>query len=668
MDNKFTSSKNTEKRKFSDRKPGGERRGSGDKNGGFNKTSGRFSKERKSYGNMNSDKKGYSEKNTSFSREKKPYSGDKPFGEKKYIDRKSAYNSDKTPSERKGGFSSRGEKAYPERKFEGNGRRDSFNKDKAQGSSRYSGTERKPRFEGAHSNSRGEYSSKKRYSDNGVRFSDKSSYTDGKPFDNNIKNTQKGRFSSKPAGNRDTERKVYEYKPAFVKPENEEITEKTQEIVSVKVEQPIEKPVFSPKAENKTESTVLDKKLETVLHLLINVDKNGKSLKESLENNETYQLFDKHSKVFVRKIVQGVFEKRLTLDSIIESLVDGRKIKAWLMEILRVIAYRILYTRADVNEVIYQGVELCKKYVSPELAPYTTAIARKLERSKNEYDPENRTYKNSVERIAYIYSWPTEVISNWTKNYGQDIAVLIASQKIKNKGVAYMLSLDEEDNETLMYELEDNNISHSKGIVNRTIFFDDISAVNDMTVYKEGKLVVRGLGAILVAKILDAGKNDNVLVIGKNTEEITACIKDRSDAGVTLFDGDDPGETGLYSKIVVAPKSGEFGKVASAPDVKAQLGTYSFTKYTQAQRAALDAALKNLSANGTMLYFTNTVCNAENEDMVSSFVAENPSIEVLDIDNLIPDELKYIKLGKMLLILPDDVNSEAFFIAAMRKK
>lgn len=85
-------------------------------------------------------------------------------------------------------------------------------------------------------------------------------------------------------------------------------------------------------------------------------------------------------------------------------------------------------------------------------------------------------------------------------------------------------------------------------------------------------------------------------------------------------------------------------------------------RFGQLQLEILKNAANVVKPGGVLVYSTCTIEQMENENVVYSFIKQNEDFEIE------PIELPVIGKQKLLQVLPQDFNSDGFFIAKLRRK
>ena len=130
----------------------------------------------------------------------------------------------------------------------------------------------------------------------------------------------------------------------------------------------------------------------------------------------------------------------------------------------------------------------------------------------------------------------------------------------------------------------------------------------------------------------------------------------------TAQDGRKPIEEllGTADRIICDVPCSGFGVIAKKPEIR----YHSLEKASELpaiQRAILDASSRAVKAGGTLVYSTCTLFNEENEAVVKDFLAAHADFA------LAPFEVGSISSDGMLTLLPDDGETDGFFIAKMTR-
>ncbi|MEG1741845.1 MAG: transcription antitermination factor NusB, partial [Acetivibrio sp.] len=160
---------------------------------------------------------------------------------------------------------------------------------------------------------------------------------------------------------------------------------------------------------------------ELVLEILINVLENGEYSNVAIHNTlMKYQYMEKQNRAFLTRLSEGVIERKMELDYIINtfSKIKVNKMKPVIRNILRMGTYQILYMdQIPDSAACNESVKLANKKGFYNLKGFVNGILRNISRNK-----ENITYpeKGSLEYLSIFYSMPEWIVDLWYKEYGYE--------------------------------------------------------------------------------------------------------------------------------------------------------------------------------------------------------------------------------------------------------
>ncbi len=444
----------------------------------------------------------------------------------------------------------------------------------------------------------------------------------------------------------------------------------------------------------KNDTVVLDNRIEIALQALIDVEKNGKYINLAFKNNDKLDRLEKKDRAYVMRILYGVTEKSFTVDWLLSKVLSEKRIKPWLNAILRIGTYQIYYMRIEDKDAIAQASEACKKYVSPELCGFVTAVLSKLSENKSEYDPETYIFKSTAERLSVIYSYPQWLIEMWMKDYDEDTLYSLLNGA-ESRSINLRIS-KRAQRAALMQAFDEAEIKYSDGILYNTISINDTVNVETLDAYKEGIITPQGVGSMLTVDALSVSRDSTVLdacaapggktfyIAEKTTMDVESCdihehrvelIRKGAqrlhlenvnavcrDSSVSV-----PEYIGKFDRVLLDVPCSGLGMVNSKPDIKNNANIEEIEALSAVQATILETCSEYVKEGGILVYSTCTVTKAENNKNIAEFLKKHSEFELIDIDKTIPDVLNYITEDKTVLLLPSKYNSDAFFIAALRR-
>jgi 16S rRNA (cytosine967-C5)-methyltransferase len=119
--------------------------------------------------------------------------------------------------------------------------------------------------------------------------------------------------------------------------------------------------------------------------------------------------------------------------------------------------------------------------------------------------------------------------------------------------------------------------------------------------------------------------------------------------------------------LVDAPCSG-LGTLRRNPDLKWRQSPQSVAELVVKQTAILHAAAALIKPGGRLVYATCSLLAEENEAIVETFVAANPSFRIVDCDGVLAQQRIALDSGKYLRLTPHQHATDGFFGAIIRRE
>jgi 16S rRNA (cytosine967-C5)-methyltransferase len=119
--------------------------------------------------------------------------------------------------------------------------------------------------------------------------------------------------------------------------------------------------------------------------------------------------------------------------------------------------------------------------------------------------------------------------------------------------------------------------------------------------------------------------------------------------------------------LVDAPCSG-LGTLRRNPDLKWRQTPEAVAELTVKQSAILHAASGLVKKGGRLVYATCSLLDAENEAVVSAFLAKHPEFVSLSAEEVLRKQDIEISCGERLRLLPHQHGTDGFFAAVMERQ
>jgi len=127
-------------------------------------------------------------------------------------------------------------------------------------------------------------------------------------------------------------------------------------------------------------------------------------------------------RAFAAELAYGAIKMRRALDWYLEPFVGSRRgtLPPQVLEILRLAAYELIYTRADVYATVFEFVNLAKRCSHRGLANLVNAVLRAFLRADRNV-PRPDLFETDDEYLATKCSLPTWLVRQWRETFGERV-------------------------------------------------------------------------------------------------------------------------------------------------------------------------------------------------------------------------------------------------------
>lgn len=225
----------------------------------------------------------------------------------------------------------------------------------------------------------------------------------------------------------------------------------------------------------------------------------------------------------------------------------------------------------------------------------------------------------------------------------------------------------------------------------------DEKTIQEMEIYKNGKIYLQSLSSMLPPIILEpkegtdildmaaapGGKTTQIVALTNNKAHITACEKNKIRAERLKYNVDKQGATCVFIMpkdarfiddlfsfdqiLLDAPCSGSGTLDYNDANVEKYFTEQLIERSSKTQKTLLSKAIKLLKPGHEMVYSTCSILDCENEDVVSS-VIKHGNIEIVPINFEGMEELPILptKISGTLCVKPTELY-EGFFVAKIKR-
>ncbi|WP_436860703.1 16S rRNA (cytosine(967)-C(5))-methyltransferase RsmB [Staphylococcus caeli] len=407
-------------------------------------------------------------------------------------------------------------------------------------------------------------------------------------------------------------------------------------------------------------------------------------INEVLSNNE----LNRADKGLFTELVYGTLKRKYTLDYLLKPFVQT-KLKGWVRQLLWMSIYQYVYLdKIPEHAIINEAVEIAKYKGGPHNGNVVNGILRNIMRSEL---PDFTEITDDKKRIAIEYSLPKWLVDHWTTHFGVETTEAIAQSFLDKVSTTVRVNLTRISVDDAIRRLVDDDYIveqdkdietclhiSGKPIIESRMFKDGLVSIQDKSSMFVGELIGLNAGdqvldacsapggkACHIAELLDgSGHVDATDIHAHKIDLIDFNIRKLRLSNISAFEHDATEKYDkVYDKILVdAPCSG-LGVLRHKPEIKYEQSQDAIQSLVEVQLEILNNVKHNVKQGGTIIYSTCTIEQMENENVIYTFLKENKDFEFDTFEHPVTGEKV-----KTMQILPQDFNSDGFFITRIRRK
>lgn len=413
---------------------------------------------------------------------------------------------------------------------------------------------------------------------------------------------------------------------------------------------------------------------ETVLSVLMDIEHGEKS--DIALSNALFkkQFIDKQDRAFITRLAEGVTERRITLDFVLDSYskTKTKKMKPLIRNVLRMGAYQLLFMDGvPAHAAVSESVKLVKKHGFQNLSGFCNGVLRSVERGGKEINyPKERLSRLSVE-----YSAPLWLCEKLLADYPEECEGMLAAAFTDRK-TAIRVNLNLTDVEAVRQKLTDAGITVEKSSYSdRALLISGYDSVRRLPGFLQGEFSVQDESGISSMDALHRAAADAGIDV-RNVWDVCAApggktmalaellpkasftamdisegklerisenverIRQEDRVRVLAHDATEPFDDVLSEEkpqiiICDAPCSG-LGVLGHKNDIKYRITQEGIESLVKLQREILDNVAAYVAEGGLLLYSTCTVTPEENEGNATWFLETHPEYKSVSKRQFIP--------------------------------
>ena len=402
---------------------------------------------------------------------------------------------------------------------------------------------------------------------------------------------------------------------------------------------------------------------------------------------------DARDRALATQLVYGVVQRRATLDHVIAELA-GRgpeRLDAPVLAALRLGVFQLVYLdRVAAHAAVGESVELAKD-ASPGGARLVNAVLRRAAREARALV--DALPENTPAEAALRHSHPLWIAELWFDALGADDARGLMAAGNRPAEAALRTNTLRTTPSELAGAL--GVPSHAADGLPEGLVLEAPFDAFSSPLWQEGAFMPQSRAAMAVARVLAPVPGARVLDLcaapGGKTTHLAALMENRGAVvaveqhpgrarslartaarmgatcvDVRTADAADSHEPAAYDHVLVDPPCSDLGTLAARPDARWRKGPELPAELASLQARILRAGADALKPGGTLVYSTCTISPAENEDVVSAFLAERDDFEADDLRSEWP-VWQHGTQPMYLQTLPYRDGTDGFFIARLRR-
>ncbi|MGY4689773.1 16S rRNA (cytosine(967)-C(5))-methyltransferase RsmB [Salibacterium sp. K-3] len=440
---------------------------------------------------------------------------------------------------------------------------------------------------------------------------------------------------------------------------------------------------------------------EEALRLLLRIEKEGAYSHILLQHTLQEGAVSGRDAALLTELVNGTIKRKNTLDFYIEPFVKKgtSSLSFWVLQLLRMTVYQIVFLdRIPDRAAVHEAVQIAKKKGHKGISGLVNGVLRSMLRREL---PEIEAEHSGTAQAALETSHPEWLLLEWIKTYGRSRALEMAKTNLEPPLLTIRVNRVRIGREELKQRLLEEGCSVGNGYVSPDALLVRDGNIFQTEAYAEGLCTVQDESSMLAVSLLNPEFGMNVLDAcaapgGKTTyaaeqmgnggqvtahdlhEKKISLITDQVDRlGLSnvrasaadarnLYQYHDPGS---FDRVLADVPCSGLGVIRKKPELKWRTQE-GLDRFPEIQGGILDAAADVTAPGGRLVYSTCTVRPEENEEVVEAFLQKHSAFTIDEeaAESLPEKAASAMEKRGMLTVLPQDFQSDGFFMTALRKK
>jgi 16S rRNA (cytosine967-C5)-methyltransferase len=394
---------------------------------------------------------------------------------------------------------------------------------------------------------------------------------------------------------------------------------------------------------------------------------------------------------WTRELVYGMLRRRSWIDTLLAERVSGglARLDADVIDLLRVGAYQLLAMGSvPPYAAIGQTVELVKRRHGIGASKLANAVLRRLDRERTALDVAPPA--DLVDALALEYSHPRWIVARWLARFGEgNTRRLLAANNREAPLVARPYHVVREQLEAML-ESAGVETADAPLVPDSIVLTGGVGSLTELGAFKQGLFHLQDPASTLVtryasvptgAQVADlcAAPGGKTLELARTAGTVYAADLSRTrlarvrenlkrldveNVETLVADATKPTLADMDAVLVDVPCTGT-GTFRRHPDARWRLKASDLAVLPALQRAILRAGADVVRPGGLLVYSTCSLELEENDDQVTTFLADHPDWKLeAPPDGVVPETV--LDRG-ILRVLPQTHGTDGAFAARFRR-
>ncbi len=365
-----------------------------------------------------------------------------------------------------------------------------------------------------------------------------------------------------------------------------------------------------------------------------------------------------------QELVYGIIRWQRTVDWLIARKTGGREQHPQLHILLQLGLYQLFWLqRVPDHAAVHETVELAKKFGFAPKAGFLNAVLRGYTRERDE----TRAALEGLKKTdpATGYSQPDWLVQRWQKRWGEEKTIRLLEWNNTPPPTFARVNTLKADADKLKQIWDSERVTYRT--VERDWFSNDEvfeleshPALTSLRTFQEGMFYVQDPSTLLAVTMLSPQAGEHILDICAAPGGKTTYIAQRMrDEGEILAEDNQPERLNLvvencerlgvkcvgtnsatkqFDRILIDAPCSNTGVLRRRVELRWRINPEEILRLRDTQLSILRDSAKRLKASGTLVYSTCSLEPEENQEVVKTFLSEQPNFTLHSERQLLPFE------------------------------